>query len=94
MENKMDYKESGYNQIQGDKNGTFSTSERKWISKIRKLKEKYPNEVIIRKENSDGSILVDFPACWFKITPKRVISDTRRETMSENFRKRVLDKNK
>ena len=36
--------------------GWFSTDERKWITKIRKLKEAYPDEVEIIKEpnTNDG----------------------------------------
>jgi len=66
-----DFKETGWDHISGDKTATFSTSEKKWIKLIWKLKEEHPDEVDIRYVNKDGSILVRLPADWLKIRPKK-----------------------
>ena len=62
----------------------FSSDERKWISKVRKLKQKYPDQVeIIREpEANDGCIYARVPVCWLKLTPPRQLSDDQRAEMS------------
>jgi len=67
--------------------GTISSSERKWINKIHKLKEKYPDEVEIRHINYDGSIVARIPHSWFKISPhrKKKISDEDKAKIRERF---------
>lgn len=64
-------RETAWDHIAGDKTATFSTSEKKWIKEIRRLKELYPDEVDIRYENADGSILVHIPYEWMRIRPKK-----------------------
>lgn len=61
-----------FNYIEKDK-GFFSSDESKWINKIRKLKEQYPDDVkIIRQpEDNDGCIYCELPVGWLKIQPKR-----------------------
>ena len=51
----------------------FSSDERKWITKIMKLKEKFPDLVTIlaAPEENDGCIYAKLPADWLKIQPKR-----------------------
>lgn len=66
-----DFRETAWDHIAGEKTATFSTSERKWIRLIEKLKEEYPDEVDIRHVNQDGSIYVHLPADWMKIKPKK-----------------------
>lgn len=57
--------------------GYFSSDERRWINKIRKLKEKFPDQVrIIREpEDNDGCIYCSLPVAWLKVMPKRVLSE-------------------
>ncbi len=53
--------------------GFFSSDERKWITRIKKLIKEYPNEirVIAMPETNDGCIYVQLPTEWLKIQPKR-----------------------
>ena len=69
--------------------GFFSSDERRFITKIRKLKEKYPDQVKIIKEpeNNDGCIYCEIPSYWLKIHPKREISEEKRAEMSERAKK-------
>ena len=59
----------------------FSSDERRFITKIRKLKEKYPEQVRIIKqpEDNDGCIYCQIPVEWFKVAPKRSVSDEQKE---------------
>ena len=61
----------------------FSSDERKWINKFRKLKEQYPDLVSIDREpeTNDGCICAKFPASWVKITPSRGLSMTEEQKM-------------
>ena len=61
----------------------FSSDERRWITKIRNLKKKYPDEVEIlaKSETNDGCIYCKLPSQWMKIQPKRVYSEERKQEM-------------
>ena len=72
----------------------FSSDEKRWINRIRKLKESNPDEVRILEEpeNNDGCIYATVPSNWLKISPPRKLSytDEQREAMGErlkNYRK-------
>lgn len=70
--------------------GYISSDERKIVNKVRKLKEKYPEEVrIIREpEQNDGCIYAEIPSKWFRIQPpvKRVLTDEQKQEMSERMK--------
>ena len=44
--------------------------ERWSISMVKRLKEKYPDQVVIKKVNKDGSIHAYLPFDWMRIIPK------------------------
>ena len=70
--------------------GFFSSDERKFITRVRMLKEKYPDEVriIAEPENNDGCIYCELPTEWFSIRPPRKLNltDEQREEMSVRMR--------
>ena len=74
-------------------NGTawISSDERKWVNRITKLAEEYPDDVVIKRraEENDGCIYATIPSSWFKIQPKktREISDEQRLMLQERMRK-------
>ena len=59
----------------------FSSDERKWHTKIRKLAAERPDEVTIIKqpEDNDGCIYAKLPASWIKIVPPKKYSDEQLE---------------
>lgn len=67
----------------------FSSDERKWITKIRKLAEQHPNEITILRqpETNDGCIYARLPASWLKVMPKvkREMSDEEKEILRERL---------
>lgn len=67
----------------------FSSDERKWVTKVRKLAEKYPDEVLILKqpEDNDGCIYAKMPTAWLKIQPKRVLSEKQKAILSARAKK-------
>ena len=69
-------------------NGYFSSDERKWITKVRKLKEKFPDQVQIlaEPESNDGCIYCRLPSSWLKIAPKKVLTAEQRENLSARIR--------
>ena len=80
--------ETCFNYVDKEK-GFFSSDERRFITKIRKLQAKYPEKVRIIKEpeDNDGCIYCELPACWLKIQPKRNISDEKRAELSERAKR-------
>ena len=53
--------------LKGSKVATVTFSQGRYISKIRKLAEKYPDKVQITAENKDGSIVAHIPVKAIKI---------------------------
>lgn len=68
----------------------FSSDERRWINKIRKLAEQKPDEVIVLRqpEDNDGCIYAKLPSRWLKIQPKivRELSDEERDVLASRLR--------
>lgn len=69
--------------------GYFSSDERRYITKIHKLAEKYPEQVriIAEPENNDGCIYCELPTSWLKIIPKREVTDEQREISRVRMKK-------
>ena len=84
-----DFKETCVEYLDVDDHATFCSAERKWVNKILKLKEEYPDEVDIRNypEDNHGVILAHIPKNWLKISPKRTrdLTDEQREAMSKRL---------
>ena len=66
--------------------GYFSSDERRYITKIHKLKKKFPEQVriIAEPENNDGCIYCELPTSWLKVQPPKQMNYTaeQREKMS------------
>lgn len=73
----------------GDNKAAVTFSQRKHITRLKRLKSKFPDAVEIVAENQDGSIFAHVPLDWVKISPPRQISEEQRKRLSENnpFRK-------
>lgn len=86
-----DFKETCVEYLDIDKYATFCSSERKWINKIYKLKEKYPNEVHIEvsEEENDGMIIAHIPKSWMKVSPPKKVNYTEEQkaALAERMRK-------
>ena len=71
--------------------GYFSSDERRFINKVRKLKEKYPDKVRIIKEpeENDGCIYCELPVEWFsiRVPVKRVLTEEQRKVLSDRMKR-------
>ena len=69
----------------------FSSDEKKWINKMRKLAEQHPDEcqIIVQPENNDGCINAKFPAKWLKVSVPRSVNMTKeqRQAAAERMRR-------
>lgn len=69
--------------------GFFSSDERKWINRIRKLKEQCPDDITIiaEPETNDGCIYCKLPTNWLRIQPpiKRELTEEQKEALRERL---------
>ena len=74
-----------------EKQAYFSSDEKKWITRIRKLQEQNPDEVIILRqpETNDGCIYCKLPASYLKVQPKKkiVMTEERRAQLMKQLEK-------
>jgi len=77
-----------FNYVDKDK-GFFSSDEQKWINRIHKLKEQFPDDVHIIWEphENDGCIYCQLPTSWLKIQPKRKVelSEEEKDVLRERL---------
>ena len=75
--------------ISGQHNIVCSISQQKYISKIKKLAEKYPKKVKI-KFNKDSTICAKLPLKALKLSIiERELSEEQRKEMSRKFKERM-----
>ena len=80
--------ETCFNYCETDK-AFFSSNERKWITKIRKLKARYPDQITIlaEPEHNDGTIYVRLPPSALQIRiclpSGRTLTDEQLQRMAE-----------
>lgn len=69
-------------------------SQGRYITKIRRLAEKYPDECKIILENKDGSVIAQVPRKWIKVSPPKKIemSDERKAALSERMKRMIEDR--
>lgn len=86
-----DFKETMIEYLDVDKYATFCSAERRWINRINKLHEQYPDEVqiVYAPEDNCGVIYAHIPKSWMKISPpkKTNYTDEQRAAMTERMRK-------
>ncbi len=83
---KSQPRETTVNFLYGDKTMTIFTSDIKWINRIVKLANSYPEEVYITRTNEDGSITAELPVKYFKLSPPRKMSEENRLKAAERLR--------
>ena len=75
--------------ISGQHNIVCSISQQKYISKIKKLAEKYSKKVKV-KFNKDGTICAKLPLKALKLSIiERELSEEQRQEMSRKFKERM-----
>ena len=75
--------------LSGQHNIVCSISQQKYITKIKKLAEKYPKKVKI-KFNEDGTICAKLPIKALKLSIiERELTDEQRQELSKKFKERL-----
>ena len=84
-----DFKENVIEWITGEERATLSLSQRRTITRVKKLAEQYPDEVQIVAENQDGSVCVHMPVDYILIRKPRVteLSDEEKSRRRDLLRK-------
>ncbi len=73
--------------LRGDKVATVTfPCSNKYNSRIRKLAAERPDDVKIRHENKDGSIVATIPVKYIKINPPVILSEEQREKKAEQMK--------
>lgn len=72
--------------LNNDSEVTVTLNQRRYISKVKKLQEKNPDEVRIVAENKDGSIVAKLPIKYIKISAPRKVSEEQRNQARERFK--------
>ena len=90
VEQERNYEYSHENCIEWIKHSDIATvtfSQGRYITKIKKLAEKYPDEVQIVHENIDGSIVAHIPTKYIKISAnKSTLTEEQRLANAERLR--------
>ena len=80
-------KENAIEFFNGQRKATVSFCSQKYINRLNKLKEKYPEEVEILAVNEDGSVYAHVPTNWIKISPPKQMTEEQRIEIAERLRK-------
>lgn len=85
-------KETVINFNDAEKIASLSTAQDWMKRRIKKLAEKYPDDVKIKDENQ-YHLMVELPAKWIRVSPPRFVSEEQRAAASERlkaYRKKKL----
>lgn len=81
--------------LRNSNTATVSFCQGKYVTKIKKLAERFPNECQIVAENNDGSIVAHIPTKWIKINnPRREMTEEERRLASERFKNNARSREK
>ena len=78
-----DFRENVIEFVQDSKTATVTFCQGRYISRIKDLAEKKPDECQITATNKDGSIVAHIPVSWVRINPKMELSEEERKRRSE-----------
>ena len=75
--------ETSIEKIQGETTCTVYSCERKYCNELKRLKEKYPDDITL-VEYEDGGIIAHVPSNWFRMVKppaKREMTDEQKEQL-------------
>lgn len=78
-----DLKENVIEFFKGSDTATVTFTQGRYITRIKELAEKKPDECKITQVNGDGSVVAHIPTAWVRINPSREICDEQRESLRE-----------
>lgn len=78
--------------VKDENRATLSLSQRRTITRVKRLAERYPDQSFILAENEDGSLYAHIPVSWIKINPPKELTKEQRNKQADLFRKNVLNR--
>ncbi len=81
-----DFQENVIEWITGQNRATLSLSQRRTITRVKKLAEQYPDEVQIVAENRDGSVCVHMPVSYIRFNRPVELSEEEKVRRAQVFR--------
>lgn len=85
------YSENVIEWVKDENKATLSLSQRRTITRVKQLAERYPDQCQILAENKDGSLYAHIPTNWIKIYPPKDLTEEQRKKQADLFRKNVLN---
>jgi len=73
--------------LRDEKTASVTFCQGRYVSRIKKLATKYPDECQIVRENRDGSILAHVPVSWVKVSRPAELSEKQLEAARQNLLK-------
>lgn len=80
QENAIDF-------LKNAKTMTVFFSQPRYVSKVEKLAEQYPEEVQITAKNKDGSIVAHLPVSYLRLNRPRELSEENKKRLTEQIRR-------
>ena len=91
---KPEYEKSEENSIEwirDSKTATLSLTQRRTITRVKRLAEKHPEECKILAENKDGSLYAKIPVEWIRINPTIDLTDEERQRRAEQMKRNIFN---
>lgn len=82
------YTENVIEWVKDEKRATLTLSQRRTISRVKRLAEKYPDKCQILAENKDGSIYAHITVSWIRINPEMELTDEQRQQIAKRLNRR------
>ena len=80
------YAENVIEWVKDDKRATLSLSQRRTITRIKELAEKYPDKCEILAENKDGSLYAHIPVEWVRLHPGMNLTDEQKAERAKRLK--------
>ena len=72
--------------LRNSKIATITFSQPRYVTKIKKLANDFPEEVQLLHENQDGSVVAHIPTSYVKISRPREYTEEQRAVMAERLK--------
>lgn len=82
------YSENTIEWVRDSPTATITLSQRRTITRVKKLAESHPEECQVLAENKDGSIYAHVPVSWIRINPPRELSEEQRQQIAKRLRRK------
>lgn len=91
-----DFKETSVGYISDENYASFCSSEKKWITKMLRLYNQYPDkvEILYMPEDNEGTLFCHIPKSWLKVSPPRQVNYTEEQRAAMAERLAVARNNK